>query len=361
MTELVTEKDGRENIVGDQSRSQRTESIIDVRDLTLTYADGTKAVQGISFKVKEGEFFGFLGPNGAGKSTTIKILTTLLRKTSGSVSVAGYDLEKNPKQIRKLIGVQSQETSVDPELTGRENMILQGNLQQMRGREVKERVEGLLDVVGLKDAADKRASRYSGGMKKRLDLASTLVHKPRILFLDEPTTGLDPQSRATVWDYLEELNKKEGITIFLTTQYLEEADRLCEHLCIVDDGRIVAEGSPSELKQQIGADAIVITMRDANGKYDDAVRASGRQILSSLENVVNIVDSGDGLTVYAKNGGLFVPDLVRAFDKSKIKLVSINLSTPSLDDVFLKHTGKRIRVEELNKQGPTAMFGRRRR
>ena len=167
-----------------------------------------------------------------------------MRKTSGTVSVAGYDLDKEAREIRKVIGVQSQETSVDPELTGRENMILQGNLQQMRGKELNDRVDSLLEVVGLKDAADKRAGRYSGGMKKRLDLASTLVHKPKVLFLDEPTTGLDPQSRATVWEYLEELNKKEGITIFLTTQYLEEADRLCKRLCIVDSGKIVAEGSP---------------------------------------------------------------------------------------------------------------------
>lgn len=336
------------------------QEIVAVKDLVEVYPDGTRAVDDISFSVKEGEFFGFLGPNGAGKSTTIKVLTTLVRKTSGSVSIAGLDLDKSAAEIRKLIGVQSQETAVDPELTGRENMILQGNLQQMHGKELTERVNYLLDVVGLKEAADKRASRYSGGMKKRLDLASTLVHKPKILFLDEPTTGLDPQSRATVWDYLEELNKKEGITIFLTTQYLEEADRLCQHLCIVDGGKIVAEGSPSELKQEIGADAITITMRDAEGKSDDSTKATGREILSTLENVVNVVDSGDGLTVYAKNGGLFVPDLVRAFDKTKIKLVSINLSMPSLDDVFLKHTGKRIRVEEVSKQAPSLMLGRRR-
>src|SRR5271154_441730 len=253
--------------------------IISVRDLVEVYADGTKAVDGISFKVNEGEFFGFLGPNGAGKSTTIKILTTLLRKTSGSVSVAGYDLDSNPKEIRKLIGVQSQDTSVDPELTGRENMILEGHLQQMHGKELEDRVDYLLGVVGLKDAADKRAGRYSGGMKKRLDLATTLVHKPKVLFLDEPTTGLDPQSRATVWDYLEELNKKEAITIFLTTQYLEEADRLCQRLCIVDGGKIVAQGSPAELKAEIGADAITITMKDAQGKSDDSVRAAGRQIV----------------------------------------------------------------------------------
>src|SRR5208283_3103773 len=191
----------------------------------------------------------------------------------------------------------------------------------------EERVDSLLEVVGLKDAADKRAGRYSGGMKKRLDLGSVLIHKPKILFLDEPTTGLDPQTRATVWDYLEKLNKNEAITIFLTTQYLEEADRLCQRLCIVDGGKIVAQGSPAELKAEIGADAITITMKDSQGKSDDSVRATGRQIISTLPKVVNVMDSGDGLTIYAKDGGYFIPDLVRAFDKSDIKLVSINLSS----------------------------------
>jgi len=336
--------------------------IITVNDLVEVYADGTKAVDGISFNVQEGEFFGFLGPNGAGKSTTIKILTTLLRKTSGTVSVAGYDLESDPKEIRKVIGVQSQETSLDPELTGRENMILQGHLEQMRGKELEERVDYLLGVVGLKDAADKRAGRYSGGMKKRLDLASTLVHKPRVLFLDEPTTGLDPQSRATVWDYLEELNKKEGITIFLTTQYLEEADRLCQRLCIVDAGKIVAEGSPIGLKKEIGADAITISVQNRTGAGDKAAtKAVARALLSKIPEVMNVVDTEEGLTIYVKNGGLFVPELVRAFDRTDMELISINISTPSLDDVFLKHTGKRIRREELVKEVSTGRFGSRRR
>jgi len=337
-------------------------AIITVNDLVEVYADGTRAVDGISFNVQEGEFFGFLGPNGAGKSTTIKILTTLLRKTSGTVTVAGFDLEKDAKAIRKVIGVQSQETSVDPELTGRENMVLQGHLQQMSGKELEERVDYLLGVVGLKDAADKRAGRYSGGMKKRLDLASTLVHKPKVLFLDEPTTGLDPQSRVTVWDYLEELNKKEGITIFLTTQYLEEADRLCQRLCIVDAGKIVAEGSPVGLKKEIGADAITIALQNRSGLGDKAAtKTAAKGLLSKIPEVVNIVDTEEGLTIYVRNGGLFVPELVRTFDRTDIELVSINISTPSLDDVFLKHTGKRIRREELVKEVSTGRFGSRRR
>src|SRR5208337_1029687 len=336
-------------------------SIIDVKDLVLVYSDGTKAVDDISFSVQEGEFFGFLGPNGAGKSTTIKILTTLLRKTSGTATIAGYDVVKQAADIRKIIGVQSQETTVDGDLTGRENIEPQGHFHQMNTDEIKKRVNELLSLVGLEEAADRRGRNYSGGMKKRLDLATALVHKPTFLFLDEPTTGLDPQSRATVWGYLEELNKKEKITIFLTTQYLDEADKLCQRLCIVDGGKIVAQGSPSELKQEIGADAITITMKDAEGKSDDGVKQKGREILSAQRDVVNIVDHGDGLTIYVKNGGLFVPELVRAFDSASINLVSITLSTPSLDDVFLKHTGKRIRAEELAKQVPSSMFRRGRR
>src|SRR2546430_2275048 len=195
--------------------------IIDVSQLVKTYGDGTKAVKGISFSVNEGEFFGFLGPNGAGKSTTIKILTTLLQKTSGSASVAGLSVDSDAAKIRKIIGVQNQDTVVDEDLTGRENLILQGQLQQMHGPAIKERVDELLKIVDLTDAADKRAGFYSGGMKKRLDLATTLVHNPKILFLDEPTTGLDPQSRAAIWAYLKRLNE-QGITIFITTQYLDD-------------------------------------------------------------------------------------------------------------------------------------------
>lgn len=329
--------------------------------MAFTYPDRTKAIEDISFKVQGGEIFGFLGPNGAGKSTTIKILTTLLRKMSGSVTIGGYDIAEKAAHIRKIIGVQSQSTVVDPDLTGRENMILQGNLQEMRGRLLDERVDSLLEIVGLKEVAGKRASNYSGGMKKRLDLATILVHKPKILFLDEPTTGLDPQSRATIWDYLERLNKEDGITIFLTTQYLEEADRLCERLCIIDAGRIVAEGSPSDLKYQISEDAITITMCDHSGKYDEGVREFGRSVIATLPNVVEVINSYEGLTIYVKNWGLFVPDLVRAFDRANLKIVSISLSNPSLDDVFLKHTGRRIRVEEVLKQAPSGMWERGRR
>jgi len=333
---------------------------IEVSNLVKTYGDGTKAVKGISFSVSEGEFFGFLGPNGAGKSTTIKILTTILSKTSGTASVSGFNVDTDAAKIRKIIGVQNQDTVVDEDLTGRENLILQGQLQQMHGPALDERVNELLKVVDLVDAADKRAGFYSGGMKKRLDLATTLVHDPKILFLDEPTTGLDPQSRAAIWAYLKKLNE-QGITIFITTQYLEEVDRLCRRLAIVDLGEIVAQGTPGELKQEIGADSISLGFENSTMDGGDT-RVMAREVLSKrFSDISNIVNSDIGLTVYAKNGGYMVPEFVRAFDDAKIHLSSIGVSSPTLDDVFLKHTGKRIRVEEVSSMNSRGMFGRRRR
>ncbi|HSV50376.1 MAG TPA: ATP-binding cassette domain-containing protein [Candidatus Acidoferrales bacterium] len=329
---------------------------IDVKNLVLVYSDGTKAVDDISFSVKDGEFFGFLGPNGAGKSTTIKILTTLLRKTSGSVILAGHNIETDSGAIRKMIGVQSQETTVDGDLTGRENIMLQGHFQQIRGSELEERTNELLQLVGLESAADKRARNYSGGMKKRLDLATALVHKPKILFLDEPTTGLDPQSRLAIWSYLERLNKEDGITIFLTTQYLEEADHLCKRLAIIDFGKIVTGGTPLELKREIGADSIKLNIENC-----ERDKSKAKELLNTLNGVNSVVDAGpdECLTVFAKNAGLLVADIVRAFDSSDIRLLSVTFSSPSLDDVFLKHTGRRIRTEDLVK-APSAMFGGRR-
>ena len=326
--------------------------VISVEKLEVVYGDGTRAVNGIDFAVTDGEFFGFLGPNGAGKSTTIKVLTTLLRKSSGMARVLGHDVSSKAKEIRPLIGVQAQETVVDGDLTGRENMVLQGNLHGMRGRGLDDRVDELLKLVELTDVADKRAAYYSGGMKKRLDLASSLVHEPKLLFLDEPTTGLDPQSRAGIWNYLRKLNKEDGITIFLTTQYLEEADKLCDRLAIIDQGQIVTSGTPSELKSEIGADAITLSVEGNGGSAEKA-----REVLQGISGIGEVVDGGGGITVYARNASTLVPDIVRAFDASSLKLTSINLSRPSLDDVFLKHTGHRIRAEELVRP-PSKMMGR---
>jgi ABC-2 type transport system ATP-binding protein len=329
--------------------------IIAVKNLKMTYADGTKAVDDISFSVEQGEFFGFLGPNGAGKSTTIKILTTLLRKTSGVVSIEGHNLEVGASEIRKIIGVQSQETTVDGDLTGRENLMLQGHFQQMHGDKLKARVEELLKLVELGASADRRARNYSGGMKKRLDLASALVHRPKLLFLDEPTTGLDPQSRLSIWSYLQRLNKEEDTTIFLTTQYLEEADRLCERLAIIDFGKIVTTGSPVELKREIGADSIKLAIENC-----ERDKPKAKELLNSLEGVTSVIDSGpeDCLNVYAKNAGPLIADIVRAFDSSSIKVLSITFSSPTLDDVFLQHTGRTIRAEGLVKAPSRPLGGR---
>jgi ABC-2 type transport system ATP-binding protein len=329
--------------------------IIKVENLVEVYADGTRAVDGISFSVREGEFFGFLGPNGAGKSTTIRILTTLLKKTSGSVTVAGYDLDNGARDIRKIIGFQSQETVLDGDLTGRENLTIQGHFQRMRGDALKKRVDELLKLVGLSEVADKKVSFYSGGMKKRLDLATVLVHRPRLLFLDEPTAGLDPQARVGMWEYLEQLNKNEGTTIFLTTQHMEEADKLCHKLAIIDYGHVVVSGSPTELKRQIGGDTIVLSL--ANG--DVTLKERSQELVKSVAGVSKVIDTEDGLAVYAENASYLIPDIVRIFDENMIRLASVNLSSPSLDDVFLQYTGRRIRPEELSKKATSSYDWRR--
>lgn len=322
-------------------------NIISVKDLVIVYADGTRAVDGISFDVREKEFFGFLGPNGAGKSTTIKTLTTLLRKTSGKVSVAGFDLDKSPAEIRSAIGVLSQETSLDVDLTGRENLRLQGRLQQLHGKLLEDRVEELLKMVQLDEVAGKPAGRYSGGMRKRLDLASALIHNPKLLFLDEPTTGLDTQSRAAIWEYLERLNKEEGITIFLTTQYLEEADRLCRELSIIDHGKLIAKGSPAELKATVGGDAITMELK---GGDDLAMKSKAKEIIRTIQGITKVVDSDGGVVAYALDASQVIAEVVTSLDRSGIRPGSLTISSPTLDDVFLRQTGRRIRSEELGRK-----------
>jgi ABC-2 type transport system ATP-binding protein len=327
--------------------------IISVENLIEVYADGTKALDGISFNVKEDEFFGFLGPNGAGKSTTIKVLTTLLRKTSGHVLVAGYDLDESPKEIRKIIGVLSQETIVDVDLTGKENLRLQGRLEQMHGSVLESRVDELLKMVQLEEFANKPAGRYSGGMKKRLDLASALIHKPKLLFLDEPTTGLDPQSRASIWDYLNKLNKEEDVTIFLTTQYMEEADRLCQQLSIIDHGKIIAGGSPAELKQAVGHDTIIFSLKNPQKPL---LRSEAKKILQGVQGVEDVTDSDGNILCHAKNASEIIADIVTTLDHNKIRLMSLSMSSPNLDDVFLHHTGRRIRPEELGRKAAEPFY-----
>ena len=334
-----------------------TDNIIEVNELVKVYNGSVRAVDGISFHVERGEVFGFLGPNGAGKSTTIKVLTTLLQKTAGSVTVDGINLEKDPSAIRKIIGYGSQEVSVDDDLTGRENLRLQCMFHHLHKADAEKRINEILKATGLEEAADRRAGTYSGGMRKRLDLATAIITRPKLLFLDEPTTGLDPQNRVAMWEYIKDLNKA-GTTIFLTTQYMEEADRLAHRLCIIDNGKIVAGGTPAALKAEIGADVVQLALPD-NGAAADRARA--RQVLGPVAGVQEIKDYDGGLMVFAKNGPSLVPEIVRKLDDVDVHIAQISVSAPSLDDVFVKHTGRKMRVEEVTPPRRMVFGGRRRR
>jgi ABC-2 type transport system ATP-binding protein len=336
------------------------EDIIIVDNLHKTYGKNVIAVDGISFTVKKGEIFGFLGPNGAGKSTTIKILTTLLEKTSGKATIDGLDVDADQVKVRRIIGYSSQEVGVDDDLTARENLMLQCSFHHIPTEKAKVKVNDLLQTIRLAEAADRRLKTFSGGMRKRLDLASSLVSDPTILFLDEPTTGLDPQSRQDIWEYIVKLNR-EGMTIFLTTQYMEEADRLANRLCIVDQGKIVAEGTPAELKGQVGADKITLRF-----KADDLVGCEkAKDLMSKLQGIEAVGKCGDGLaaenglTIMTKNGSALVTQVVRALDGAGINVEQLNLSAPTLDEVFLKLTGKTLNVVE--RKQTTGGWGKRRR
>jgi ABC-2 type transport system ATP-binding protein len=344
--------------------------VIEVQDLRKTYGDDTEAVRGISFTIDEGEFFGFLGPNGAGKSTTIKILITLLQATSGQARVFGYDVARYANLIRTLIGYVAQEVGVDDELTGRENLLLQGQLYHLEPKLLKQRVGQLLELVDLTADADRMAGSYSGGMRKRLDLATGLIHRPQLLFLDEPTTGLDPQNRAGIWAYLEDLNRKEGLTIFLTTHYLEEADKLCDRLAIIDHGAIIASGTPSGLKAELGGDVINLAFK-GDDEQAKAQRARATAVVQTLPYVASVNDTDGKLVVTVSEGGRSLPRIVRALDEAQIYVDEMTLTSATLDDVFLKYTGSRIRedapVQNWRNQsftmrpGPPTPGGRRRR
>jgi ABC-2 type transport system ATP-binding protein len=336
------------------------ENIIQVEDLHKTYGKNVLAVNGISFTVKKGEIFGFLGPNGAGKSTTIKILTTLLEKSSGKVTIDGLDIDNDQAKVRRIIGYSSQEVGVDDDLTARENLLLQCSFHHIPKEKAKQKTEELLKTIRLAEAADRRLKTFSGGMRKRLDLASALVSEPKILFLDEPTTGLDPQSRQDIWEYIIKLNR-QGMTIFLTTQYMEEADRLAGRLCIVDQGKIVAEGTPSKLKAQIGADKITLHF-----KADDFASCDkAKELMEKIPDIQQVgqcregLASENGLTLITKNGSAMVTQVVRAIDKAGINIEQLNLSAPTLDEVFLKLTGKTLNIVE--RKEAISPRGRRRR
>ena len=320
------------------------DAVIEVEDLRKTYPDGTEAVRGISFAVAPGEFFGFLGPNGAGKSTTIKILITLLAASAGRARVFGHDVAAEPNLIRSLIGYAAQEVGVDDELTGRENLTLQGQLYHIDAAILLGRVAELLDLVDLAGDADRVAGSYSGGMRKRLDLATGLIHRPQVLFLDEPTTGLDPQNRAGIWQYLEELNKRDGLTIFLTTHYLEEADRLCDRLAIIDHGVIAAMGDPAALKADVGGDIVQLAFRGGESERSE-VTARARQALAGESAVRDISELDGHMLLTVHEGGRAVPGILRTLDEAGIIVDDLRMTGPTLDDVFLKHTGTRIRED----------------
>jgi ABC-2 type transport system ATP-binding protein len=311
---------------------------IEVEGLVREFKGGVRAVDGIDLEVQPGEIYGFLGPNGAGKSTTLLMLTTLLPPTAGVARVAGYDIAREGGKVRANIGAALQEAALDPLLTGREHMRLQTALQGLAKAERVGRSTELLERVGLTDAADRKVGGYSGGMKRRLDLALALVHQPRILFLDEPTTGLDPQSRSDLWEEVARLARERGVTVFLTTQYLEEADVLADRVAIIDHGRIVASGTPDELKAEVGRPSVEVRPADIG----DRDRVAG--VLSRFGTEAT---APPGAAAARLDGGARqLAEVVRALDAEGIPVSQIELHAPTLDDVFLARTGRKIEVEE---------------
>ncbi len=308
---------------------------IDVEGLVREFKGGVRAVDGIDLHVAAGEIYGFLGPNGAGKSTTVKVLTTLLPPSAGRATVAGYDVGKEGAKVRASIGVALQDVALDPMLTGREHMRLQGGLQGIPRAERTKRGDELLERVGLSDAADRRSKTYSGGMKRRLDLALALLHNPRILFLDEPTTGLDVQSRTALWDEVARLAREEGTTVFLTTQYLEEADVLADRVGIIDRGTIVAEGTPAQLKAQVAKPTVEVVPRDA-----DDCRTATRALEPFGETVAP--RTAGSIAVRLDSGAEQLADIVRALDQANVAVAQLALHEPTLDDVFLAKTGRSL-------------------
>lgn len=301
--------------------------------LTRRFGEKT-AVDGIDLRIESGEIYGFLGPNGAGKSTTVRMLTTLLATSSGDAIVAGHSIVRDPDSVRLNIGVALQDAALDPKQTGRELLDMQGRLYGLSKAERDGRVESLLRLVDIGTAIDDYIRTYSGGMKRRLDLAAALVHQPRVLFLDEPTTGLDPVSRSKVWEEVRFLNRELGMTIFLTTQYLEEADELADRVGIIDRGRIVAEGTPTELKRSIGQDVIVARVADVD---EDTVRA-----IAAIGGVTHVETRGDEVVVSVENGAAAISPVAVALSAAGVRVVDLTLRTPSLDDVFLQATGNRM-------------------
>jgi ABC-2 type transport system ATP-binding protein len=316
---------------------------IEAEGLEKTYpgrrgAPAVRALDGLSFNVEEGTVFGLLGPNGAGKSTAVKILTTLSRADAGSARVVGLDVRREPGRVRCAIGGVAQRSGFDRDATGRENIVLQGHLYGMDGAQLKARAQDLMERFGIADAADRLARTYSGGMQRRLDVAIGLVHRPQVLFLDEPTTGLDPEARAEMWREIEHLTG-EGLTILLTTHYLEEADRLAKRLAIIDRGRVVVEGTPAQLKAEMRGDAVRVSLCEAES--DDLVRDElVQEVLAIVAGVRDVVVEGCQLHARADDGAKAVPLVLSALEARGVGVSAVTVARPSLDDVYLRHTGR---------------------
>ena len=309
---------------------------IEVENLEKTYPKGVKALDGLSFRVEEGEVFGLLGPNGAGKSTTVRILATLSTPDAGRAVVAGRDVLREPNAVRHAIGYVPQASGVDVHATGRENLVLQGQVQRVPSAELRRRIDELLEIFGIAEFADRIVRTYSGGMKRRLDVALGLVHRPKVLFLDEPTTGLDPEARAAMWEELERLAGEERLTILLTTHYLEEADHLADRLAIVDRGKVVAEGTPDSLKRDLRGDSVTVELGD--GRAEDAAR-----IVATLARVEEAIADGRFLRARVENGAQAVPGILSRLEAEGIPVAAVTVARPSLDAVYLHYTGRDFR------------------
>ena len=312
---------------------------IETKSLSKSFGD-VKAVDDISFYVESGEIFGFLGPNGAGKSTTMMILTTLLKPTSGHALVSGFDVRRNPKQVREKIGYVQQETTVDEYLTGRENLLLQARLNHIPKDQIDSRIDEVLELIELSDKQNEPVVTYSGGMRKRLDIAGGLLHRPKVLFLDEPTVGLDIQTRRKIWEYIKKIHEEFEMTIFLTTHYMEEADQLCDRIGIIDGGKIQIIDSPQNMKSAMGNEVISLSIENTE---------SEKLFLSELEKIelINKINQDQNkIILFASKGTEVIPKIFQISSDLKIKIISISLTQPNLDDVFISYTGHEIREEE---------------
>jgi ABC-2 type transport system ATP-binding protein len=327
-------------MIGSDHTSQRPP--IEASDLVKTYPGDVRALDGLSLAVGPGSVFGLLGPNGAGKSTTVKILTTLTRPDSGAAWVAGHDVLRNPERVRRAIGTVGQRSAVDPSATGRENMVLQGRVYGLAGKELAERVAALFERFELADAADRIVQTWSGGMQRKLDVAMGLLHRPSVLFLDEPTTGLDPEARASLWDEIRRL-ADDGLSIFLTTHYLDEADHLAGRLAIVDRGRVVAEGTPDGLKAELRGDAIHVELASPTS----GAQAAG--LLAGLNGLGEPILDGSTLSARADRAASAVPSVLARLEGAGIGVASVTVARPSLDDVYLRHTGRAFRLQEVSR------------